>query len=184
MKIINKLVLIIFNFNFNLLKANENYVYVDTNILVNSSDAGKSISLEIEKLHKKTIEKLKEIEKELKNGETEIINQKNVISKEEFDKRLTELRVKAKDYQKQRNDNAKILSQKRIKANEKLLSLIQPILTEYADANTDLSDSTFATQQYVTNLTSGIQYKWIPANSMWVKSYEGFYEPGTWSITF
>ena len=53
-----------------------------------------------------------------------------------------------------------------------------------ADANTDLSDSTFATQQYVTNLTSGIQYKWIPANSMWVKSYEGFYEPGTWSITF
>ena len=136
MKIINKLVLIIFILNFNLLKANENYVYVDTNILVNSSDAGKSISLEIEKLHKKTIEKLKEIEKELKNGETEIINQKNVISKEEFDKRLTELRVKAKDYQKQRNDNAKILSQKRIKANEKLLSLIQPILTEYADANT------------------------------------------------
>ena len=135
MKIINKLVLIIFILNFNLLKANENYVYVDTNILVNSSDAGKSISLEIEKLHKKTIEKLKEIEKELKNGETEIINQKNVISKEEFDKRLTELRVKAKDYQKQRNDNAKILSQKRVKATDKLLSLIQPILTEFANKN-------------------------------------------------
>ncbi len=135
MKIINKLILIFFIFNFNLLKANENYVYVDTNILVNSSDAGKSISLEIEKLHKKTIEELKKVENELKEGESEIINQKNVISKEEFDKRLSELRVKAKDYQKQRNDNAKVLSQKRIKANEKLLSLIQPILTEYANAN-------------------------------------------------
>ena len=53
-----------------------------------------------------------------------------------------------------------------------------------ANANTDFSDSTYTTQQYVTNLTSGIQYKWVPANSMWVKSYEGFYEPGTWSITF
>ena len=57
------------------------------------------------------------------------------FSKEEFEKRLSELRIKAKDYQKQRNDNAKILSQKRVKATDKLLSLIQPILTEFANKN-------------------------------------------------
>ena len=43
-------------------------------------------------------------------------------------------------------------------------------------------DSSFTKVQYVTNITSGIQYKWT--GTMWVKSYEGFYEPGTWSITF
>ena len=53
-----------------------------------------------------------------------------------------------------------------------------------ADANTAKSDSTYTAIQYVTNLTSGIQYKWIPANGVWVKSYEGFYAPGTWRIIF
>ena len=43
-------------------------------------------------------------------------------------------------------------------------------------------DSSFTKVQYVTNITTGIQYKWT--GTMWVKSYEGFYEPGTWSITF
>ena len=53
-----------------------------------------------------------------------------------------------------------------------------------ADANTDLSDSTFTAVQYVTNVTTGVQFKWLPDSGFWVKSYEGFYEPGTWSITF
>ena len=54
------------------------------------------------------------------------------------------------------------------------------------DANFDDStvDSTYTTVQYVTNLTTGVQYKWTGANGYWVKSYEGFYEPGTWSIQF
>jgi hypothetical protein len=34
--------------------------------------------------------------------------------------------------------------------------------------------------QYVTNLTTNIQYKWI--NNMWVKSYEGLYPGGKWSL--
>ena len=34
--------------------------------------------------------------------------------------------------------------------------------------------------QYVTNITTGIQYKWI--NNTWVKSYQGLYPGGTWSL--
>ena len=136
MKIFNKIILIIFFFfNITLLNANEKYVYVDTSLLINASDAGKYISSVIEKEHKKKIEKLKKIEQELQKDETEIINQKNVISKEEFEKRLTELRTKAKDYQKLRNENKNTLSQKRIKATDQLLLIIQPILTEFASKN-------------------------------------------------
>ena len=108
---------------------------MDTNLLINTSDAGKYISSVIEKEHKKKIEKLKKIEQELQKDETEIINQKNVISKEEFEKRLSELRTKAKDYQKLRNENKNALSQKRVKATEQLLFIIQPILTEFAVNN-------------------------------------------------
>jgi len=136
MNTFNKIFLVIFFFlNFTLINADEKYVYVDMNILINSSDAGKYISLQIEQMHKEKIEKLKKIEEELKIGETEVINQKNVISKEEFDKKISELRIKARDYQKQRNINAKSLSEKRTKATDNLLKLIQPILTEFASKN-------------------------------------------------
>lgn len=36
--------------------------------------------------------------------------------------------------------------------------------------------------QYVTNLTTGIQYKWNGTG--WVKSWEGEYPEGTWSLVF
>jgi hypothetical protein len=36
------------------------------------------------------------------------------------------------------------------------------------------------TVQYVTNITTGIQYKWT--GDAWIKSYQGEYVGGTWSI--
>jgi hypothetical protein len=46
--------------------------------------------------------------------------------------------------------------------------------------------------QYVTNMVTGIQYKWIPPliedgfvadPGQWVKSYDGLYKGGSWSLT-
>ena len=34
--------------------------------------------------------------------------------------------------------------------------------------------------QYVTNITTGIQYKWT--GETWVKSYDGLYPGGSWNI--
>ena len=136
MNLKHKLVLVILIFfNITNLYATEKFVYVDMEFLVNSSEAGKDISSKISKMHKKELEELKKIEEELKKGETDIINKKNVISNEEFEKKLSELRKKASDYQKQRNNNTKSLSEKRIKATNELLNLIQPILTEFASEN-------------------------------------------------
>ena len=43
-------------------------------------------------------------------------------------------------------------------------------------------DSRYETQtEYVTNLTTGTQYKWNGSN--WSKSYEGFYPAGKWQLT-
>jgi hypothetical protein len=41
--------------------------------------------------------------------------------------------------------------------------------------HTNLSDV-----QYVTNLTTGIQYRW--ADAQWLKSYQGLYPSGEWSL--
>jgi hypothetical protein len=37
-----------------------------------------------------------------------------------------------------------------------------------------------STTQYVTNITTGVQYEWN--NGMWVKSYQGVYPGGTWTL--
>ena len=37
------------------------------------------------------------------------------------------------------------------------------------------------TLQYVTNLTTGIQYKW--QSNQWTKSYDGVYLEGAWNLS-
>ena len=64
MKSIYNLVFItIFFFNFNLLKANELISYVDMDLLMNSSEAAKSISSELTAIHKKQRQNLKKLKK-------------------------------------------------------------------------------------------------------------------------
>ena len=136
MKCIYNLVFItIFFFNFNLLKANELISYVDMDLLMNSSEAGKSISSQLTTIHKKTTSEFKKIEEELKKEETDLIKQKNVISNEEFEKKLSLLRNKASDYQKQRKKSNVYINEKRMNATSELVNLIQPILAEYANNN-------------------------------------------------
>ena len=136
MKCIYKFIFItFFFFNFNLLKADELISYVDMDLLMNSSEAGKSISSQLTAIHKKTTSELKEIEEKLKKEETDLIKQKNVISNEEFEKKLSLLRNKASDYQNQRKKSNVSINEKRMNATSKLVNLIQPILAEYANNN-------------------------------------------------
>jgi len=102
---------------------------------MNSSEAGKSITSQLTAIHKKTMTELKEIEEELKKKESNLIKQKNVISNEEFEKKLSLLRNKASDYQKQRKESNVSINKKRLVATSDLVSLIQPILAEYANNN-------------------------------------------------
>ena len=136
MKCLYNLVFItFFFFNFNLLKADELISYVDMDLLMNSSEAGKSISSQLTAIHKKTTSEFKKIEEELKKEETDLIKQKNVISNEEFEKKLSLLRNKASDYQKQRKKSSASINEKRMNATSELINLIQPILAEYANNN-------------------------------------------------
>ena len=136
MKCIYNLVFItFFFFNFNLLKADLLIAYVDMDRLMNSSKAGESITLQLTAIHKKTLTELKKIEEELKKEESEVFKQKNVITVEEFEKRLSLLRNKASDYQNQRKETNDSLNKKRMNATSQLINLLQPILSEYANKN-------------------------------------------------
>ena len=136
MKIKVLLLIIFFIFFSKVSISQENKtVYLDLNIIMTNSIAGKSINSQLETNHKKNISNFEKIEKELKREEVEIISQKDAISKEEFEKKIMDLRDKAKKYRKERNDNINNLNNQRLNATEKMISLIRPILSEYSEKN-------------------------------------------------
>ena len=134
---IKSLLLLIFFIFFSKISLSEEnkVVYVDLNMIMNNSIPGKSISSQLETNHKKNILKFEKIEEELKNEEAKIISQKNVISKEEFEKKIIDLRNKANKFRKERNNNINDLNNQRLAATAKMITLIRPILSDYSDKN-------------------------------------------------
>ena len=136
MKIRSLLLLIFFIFFSKISLSHEKtIVYIDLNKIMNNSIAGKSITSQLENNHKKNILKFKNIEEELKKEEAEIISQKNVITKEEFEKKIIDLRDKANKFRKERNNNINNLNNQRLEATSKMITLVRPILSEFSDNN-------------------------------------------------
>ena len=136
MKFKSLLVLFFLIFFSKISLSNENkIVYIDLNKIMNNSIAGKSISSQLEENHKKNISKLKKIEEKLKKEESEIISQKNVLTKEKYEKKIIDLREKAKKFRKERNENINNLNNQRLEATAKIINLIKPILSEYSEKN-------------------------------------------------
>ena len=136
MKIRSLLLLIFFIFFSKISLSHEkSIVYIDLNKIMSNSIAGKSITSQLENNHKKNISKFKNIEEELKKEEAEIISQKNVITKEEFEKKIIDLRNKANKFRKERNDNINNLNNQRLEATSKMITLVRPILSEFSDKN-------------------------------------------------
>ena len=131
------LLLLIFFIFFSKISLSEEYkvVYVDLNMIMNNSITGKFISFQLETNHKKNILKFEKIEEELKTEEAKIISQKNVISKEEFEKKIIDLRNKTNKFRKERSNNINNLNNQRLAATAKIITLIRPVLSEYSDKN-------------------------------------------------
>ena len=135
MKDIIKFFLLIIFFPLNQVYAAENIVYLDIEKLIHSSQAGKIINENIKKNHKTNLDIFEKKENELKEEESKIISQKNILNEEEFKNKIANLKKKVINYQnerKQKIDELKILKSVLTK---KLLSHINPIMAEYSDKN-------------------------------------------------
>ncbi len=128
-------VIIIFLFCNNLSYAENLIVYIDMEKILNESKSGMSINKQLEKIHKMNIKEFKKIEDELKKKEESIIAQKNILSKEDYAKKIKILRDDTNSYRKNRQEKINLLTKKRMESSTKLLSIINPILSDYSKAN-------------------------------------------------
>ena len=81
MKLLIRCVFIIFLFGISTSKSEETTVFIDIDFVLNNSNLGKSIYLELETLNKENIKKLKVKEKILKEKEDAINKKKTSLQK-------------------------------------------------------------------------------------------------------
>ena len=109
--------------------------YIDTDKILNESNAGKDIKKQLDTINKNNISKFKKIEKELVEEEKKILQQKNILSKEEIEKKIKVLQEKAVKFNNDVKKNKNDLIQKNKNATEKILISLNSILSDYAAKN-------------------------------------------------
>lgn len=110
-------------------------LFIDLTVVLNESKAGKKAQDFLKNSAEKNIKKFKEVEKSLKDKETDLIAKKDVISKEEYKKMADNLRKEVQNYQKERNQSLQKISVQRSTARSKLIEALRPLLEKYSKEN-------------------------------------------------
>jgi Skp family chaperone for outer membrane proteins len=119
----------------NIALSNNNIYYIDMNFIMNNSLAGKSIVNQLDIKKKSNFESFKKEETDLKNEETKLLSQKNILDKDEFKEKVILFKEKVSKYNKKRNKILNNLKNHKNNAQQALTKKLTPILANYAKDN-------------------------------------------------
>ena len=109
--------------------------FLDFKFILNESNAGKKAQIFLKTKLEKGIKELKSKEKNIQDEEKKIIQQKKIISPEEYKKKINDLRKKVSLLQSERNKILSSVANERAKAKNKILENLNPILSDYMSKN-------------------------------------------------
>jgi len=112
--------------------AESKIVFIDMQFIMDKSLAGQSLKKQLENLHKKNLDTFKKKEDYLKKKEQDVLAKKNILSKDEFQKEISNLRSEVKKYNSDRNEKINSLTKKRLSSMQKIIKKLSPILAEYS----------------------------------------------------
>ena len=115
--------------------AEQKIAYLDMQFVLNNSKAGKGAQDFLQKSFKENQKKFSDEENALKKKENDLLAQKTILTKEEYQKKSDDLRKKVIDYQSQRRTALEKITSQRAKAREKLLEKLDPIMKTYIKEN-------------------------------------------------
>ena len=125
---------IIFQFQ-NLVFAEDKIAYIDIDKLLNQSIAGKLITKKIENKYKSDLETFKKTETELAKEEKDILSQKNILSSDEYNKRVLKFKKKLKEFREKKNNSINKINEIKSKSTTILIKNINPLIEDYAKQN-------------------------------------------------
>ena len=128
-------IIILLFFTTSFANAEQKIVYIDLDKILSKTMAGTQLIKQFKSLTKKSLDELEILGKNLQKDETKLLAQKNILSPEEMNKNVSLLRKKINTFKSNRADKIKELNKIKIKNTNKLLNMINPYITEYADKN-------------------------------------------------
>ena len=112
--------------------------YIDINYILNISNVGKELNKYIKKISDVNSKNYKLIEKNLVKKEQELVAQQNIIDKNEFEKKLSNLSKEINKYRSDKKNSQETLNKIKLQNTKEILKLLNPIITQYVDANSIL----------------------------------------------
>jgi len=129
------LIIILFFFSSNLLLASEKIMFVDVNYIFSNSVAGKDITNKVKMDFDKSQKNLEILKNKLINDEKKLINQKNILSKEEFEKNLFVLKNEMDEFNNQRIKLNSEIDVYRNKLQSSFSLELNNVIKKYANEN-------------------------------------------------
>ena len=107
--------------------------FVDLDKIIRMSKPGSSILKQLDEINKQISKNLQENEKVLKNKETKMISQKNIISSEEFQSNITNLKIEINKYNLNRQKTINDFNKLKIDSTNKFFKDVNILLINYSD---------------------------------------------------
>ena len=133
-----KKILIIFFisiFQYNFALASTKIVFIDMDKVISISKPGSFIMDQLKDINSKNSNQFKIEAKKLTEQEAKLISQKNILSKDDFQKNIKKLKLEIDNYNNTRNQINNDFNKLRKDSTNELLKLINPILTDYSNNN-------------------------------------------------
>ena len=135
-KIIKFSIFIIF---FNLFSvfsyAENNIAFIDIDQILSKSNPAKSLFSQLKEIEKIKLDALKLKEKKFNEEENKILSSQNIISKEEYAKKVNDFKIKISSYQIKKKDIIENLNKKRNNEIMRFLKLINPLIENVMKKN-------------------------------------------------
>tara|TARA_B100000035_G_C20952436_1_gene532565 strand:+ start:639 stop:1145 length:507 start_codon:yes stop_codon:yes gene_type:complete len=134
-KFLSLIVSVILFFSFSNASAQEKIAFIDLNFVYANSKIGKKIIKEIDSKRKNISKDFKEFQNKLDNEKKKLLAQKNVLAKEEYQKKLSDLENNLKKYNEIISKKNKDLMDYQNKSKNEFVSKLQSTLEKYAKEN-------------------------------------------------
>jgi len=121
--------------SFENVHANTNIKFIDIEFLIQNSVEGQKLIKELDKKKKDNLNLLKKKEDSLRSKEKELQKKKNIITKDEFNKEVSELRNDIDLFNKERNKINDEFNQDRLKKLSILIDEFNKVINNYIDNN-------------------------------------------------
>ena len=129
------IIYLLFIFSFSQSVLADNTYFIDFTKVLNQSKAGAEAQKKLKNKFDSENKKFLIEEENIKKQENELISQKKVLSNEDYQKRIDELRKKVAKLQTDKQNSLNEIAKSRAFARQELLKNINPILKAYMEEN-------------------------------------------------